>query len=527
MRFKRLLVCAAVAAMLLSGCSDGDSSSEKESKSGNTESTVESTEESNTDSVPESAADSSESADDGDESSEAEEPAERPTNIIDGVDYLVLASYGHKLPDDWADTITIESFTNSQDYDVFVEKKAMEAYKQLKEDLEKEDIHIDIDTGYRSVAEQEEIMQRYRERYGLDYVKQYVAVPGYSEHQSALAIDLYLNVDGKDVIYNEDLVKYTDIWDKIHAKLADYGFILRYSKEKEDVTKFSYEPWHIRYVGSPEIAKDITDKGLALEEYLGVTIEKAPDTVEETLVPVNTETLYQVALLQSLVQGYYDGILSVAALKERGDIGIGTFDGVNGELIMLDGVVYRAGADGTVEEVPDDEMIPFSNVTFFDTDGSFEIKDVKDFASVQAELDKIVKENGKNFFYMVRIDGTFKTLKVRSEPKQEAPYKPLDKVLAAEQVEFDYEDLEGTVVALYCPDYMGGLNTPGWHLHFVSEDRTKGGHVLGLSVGEGKVSYDVTPGFKMYISDDSAFQDMDLAKNVDEAIHDAETKTND
>ena len=234
---------------------------------------------------------------------------------------------------------------------MFVEKKAMEAYKQLKEDLEKEDIHIDIDTGYRSVAEQEEIMQRYRERYGLDYVKQYVAVPGYSEHQSALTIDLYLNVDGKDVIYNEDLVKYTDIWDKIHAKLADYGFILRYSKEKEDVTKFSYEPWHIRYVGSPEIAKDITDKGLALEEYLGVTIEKAPDTVEETLVPVNTETLYQVALLQSLVQGYYDGILSVAALKERGDIGIGTFDGVNGELIMLDGVVYRAGADGTVEEV--------------------------------------------------------------------------------------------------------------------------------------------------------------------------------
>ena len=204
-----------------------------------------------------------------------------------------------------------------------------------------------------------------------------------------------------------------------------------------------------------------------------------------------------------------------------------TFDGVNGELIMLDGVVYRAAADGTVEEVPDDEMIPFSNVTFFDKDGEFEIKDVKDFASVTKELDKIVEENGKNFFYMVRIDGSFKTLKVRSEPKQEEPYKPLDQVLAAEQVEFDYEDLDGTVVALYCPDYMGGLNSTGWHLHFVSEDRTKGGHVLGLSVSEATVSYDTTPGFKMYISDDTSFQEMDLAKNVDQAIHDAETKTND
>lgn len=520
MNFKRSLVSAAVmAAVLLSGCSDADSSSEKESKASKAESIVESSAESKAES-------GSESKTDSEAQPETEEPSELPTNIIDGVDYLVLVSYGHKLPDDWADKIMIESFTNSQDYDVFVEKRAMEAYKQLKADLEKEDIHIDIDTGYRSVAEQEEIMQRYRERYGLDYVQQYVAVPGYSEHQSALAIDLYLNVDGKDIIYNEDLEQYTEIWDKIHAKLADYGFILRYSKEKEDVTKYSYEPWHIRYVGSPEIAKEITENGQALEEYLGVTIEKAPDTVDEELVPVNTETLYQVALLQSLVQGYYDGILSVAALKERGDTGIGTFDGVNGELIMLDGVVYRAAVDGTVEEVPDDEMIPFSNVTFFDKDGEFEIKDVKDFASVTKELDKIVEENGKNFFYMVRIDGSFKTLKVRSEPKQEEPYKPLDQVLADEQVEFDYEDLDGTVVALYCPDYMGGLNSTGWHLHFVSEDRTKGGHVLGLSVSEATVSYDTTPGFKMYISDDTTFQEMDLAKNVDQAIHDAETKTN-
>ena len=524
MKFKRSLVSAfMISAILMSGCAGSDSSSVNDSRTDSTESMAESKAESAAESK---AGSNTESKAESDSSSEAQTPSDRPSNIIDGVDYLVLASYGHKLPDNWADTVTIESLTNTQKYDVFVEKKAMEAYKQLKEALEKEDVHIDIDTGYRSVAEQEEITQRYRERYGHEYVKQYIAVPGYSEHQSGLAIDLYLIVDGKDIIYNEDLMQYPELWEKIHAKLADYGFILRYTKEKEDVTKFSYEPWHIRYVGSPEIAKEITDKGLALEEYLGVTIEKKPDVSDEETFPVNRETLNQVALLQSLVQGYYDGIISAAAQKERGDIGIGTFDGVNGELIMLDGVIYRAAADGSVETVSDDEMIPFSNSTFFDVDGQIEVKDLKDFSAVTSELDKIVEANGKNLFYMVRIDGSFKSLKVRSEPKQEEPYKPLDEVLAAEQKEFDYEDLNGTVVALYCPDFMNGLNTPGWHLHFISEDRTKGGHVLGLSVGEAVIKYDVTPGFKMYLSGTDGFQSMDLAKNVDQAIHDAEHKTN-
>ena len=525
-----LIICCTSA---LAGCAGSETAAKTDGTSAKTETTAQTTAESKAETAAETTAESkaettAESKTDSEPATQTEPAAERPTNVIDGVDYLVLASYGHRLPEDWEDTITIESFTNSQDYDVYVEKRAMQAYKELKEDLEKEDVHIDIDTGYRSVAEQEEITQRFRERYGLEYAKQYVAVPGYSEHQSALAIDLYLTVDGKDIIYNEDLVQYPEIWAKIHAKLADHGFILRYAEDKEDITKFSYEPWHIRYVGSPEIAKEITEKGLALEEYLGVTIEKKPDTnADEKLEPVNRETLYQVALLQSLVQGYYTGIISAAAEKERGDIGIGTFDGVNGELIMLDGEIYRAAADGTVEVVPDDEMIPFSNVTFFDTDGEFDIKGVKDIDSVKAELDKIVEENGRNYFYMVRIDGSFDKLKVRSEPKQEEPYKPLDEVLAAEQVEFDLVNTEGTVVALYCPNYMSGLNTAGWHLHFISSDRAKGGHVLGLSVGEAQVKYDITPGFRMYLSDSDEFQSLDLAKNVDKAIKDAETKTKD
>ena len=66
------------------------------------------------------------------------------------------------------------------------------------------------------------------------------------------------------------MVEYTDVWAKIHAKLAEFGFILRYLEGKEAITGYGYEPWHIRYVGSSEIAKEITDKGITLEEYLNV-----------------------------------------------------------------------------------------------------------------------------------------------------------------------------------------------------------------------------------------------------------------
>ena len=130
-------------------------------------------------------------------------------------------------------------------------------------------MHVDLDSAYRSVAEQQEIVDDFTKKYGAEYVKLYVAVPGYSEHHTGLALDLYLIVDGKDIVENEDLVTYPEIWDKIHAKLADHGFILRYLPEKKIETGYSYEPWHIRYVDDPAMAREIMDKGITLERYLG------------------------------------------------------------------------------------------------------------------------------------------------------------------------------------------------------------------------------------------------------------------
>ena len=185
-----------------------------------------------------------------------------------GMDYLVLVNKENKLPDGWEEKLETVTVKNSIGDDVEVEKKAYGAYLKLKEALAAEGVTVDLDSARRSVAAQQRIWDEFTEKYGEVYTKRTVATPGYSEHHTGLALDLYLIIDGKDVIENEDMIVYTDIWAKIHAKLADHGFILRYLEGKEAITGYGYEPWHIRYVDSPDIVKEITEKGITLEEYL-------------------------------------------------------------------------------------------------------------------------------------------------------------------------------------------------------------------------------------------------------------------
>ena len=235
------------------------------------------------------------------------------------------------------------------------------------------------------------------------------------------------------------------------------------------------------------------------------------------------KSIYQVALLQSLTQGYYDGIIKVSELKQHGDTGIGTFEGVNGEMIVLDGVVYQALSDGSVKVADDNETVPFSNVTFFDSDTSEELSNIADINSLKKKLTEKVEEKGKNLFSMVKMTGEFKKMLVRSELKQEKPYKTLDKALETDQREFTYENIKGTVVALYCPDYMNGLNTSGWHLHFISDDKEKGGHILDLSFEKAKAEYDMVQEFDMKLTDNEDFQKTSLADDVSDAIKKVET----
>lgn len=186
-----------------------------------------------------------------------------------GVDYMALVNKQHKLPDGWEEAVELVSFTNSVKDKVEVETKAYDAYLKLKEDLESEGVYVDLDSAYRSVEAQQKIVDDFTKKYGEEYVKLYVAVPGYSEHHTGLALDLFLIIDGKTVNKNEDMVKHPDVWKKIHAKLADHGFILRYLPQKKIETGYSYEPWHIRYLDDPAIAKEIADKNATFEAFLG------------------------------------------------------------------------------------------------------------------------------------------------------------------------------------------------------------------------------------------------------------------
>lgn len=210
------------------------------------------------------------------EPAETETEAEAETEEGSVIDYMVLVNQNNPLPDGWEETLETTTITNSVGDEVFVESKAYEAYCALKEAVEKDlegydkgEVRLELDSAYRSVAAQQKIVEDFTEKYGEDYVKKYVAVPGYSEHHTGLALDLYFTIDGKDIYENEDLVQYPDIWEAIHARLPEFGFILRFTKEGEAITGYAYEPWHIRYLDSPETAKEITDKGITLEEYLG------------------------------------------------------------------------------------------------------------------------------------------------------------------------------------------------------------------------------------------------------------------
>ena len=234
--------------------------------------------------------------------------------------------------------------------------------------------------------------------------------------------------------------------------------------------------------------------------------------------PVERETVNQVALLQSLALGHFEGSITVGELKTLGDIGIGTFDGLNGEMIVLDGVVYRAGEDLKINVVEDKVKVPFSNVTFFEKDFSVKVKNIASKNSLEEKLNALVEKYGANSFYFVKINAGFTEILIRSERGQEKPYKTLAQALEVDQTEETLHNLNGTIVGLYCPPYMSGLNTPGWHFHFISSDKTVGGHVLQLKIKSGEIQFDKTDNFAMRLPKKKDFQKLDLAQDLKKDI---------
>lgn len=183
-------------------------------------------------------------------------------------DYLVLVNGDNRLPDGFEDTVEIISAQNAVGEKCTIEKKTYEAFLRLREDLLQNDgIQAELLNAYRTVKQQEEIFERYLNKFGLDYANKYAAKPGHSEHHTGFAVDVGFLLDGKIDHAIASLLRVDHLFRIIHKKLPRYGFILRYPEGKESITKIGYEPWHFRYIDSPEIAKEITDKGICFEEY--------------------------------------------------------------------------------------------------------------------------------------------------------------------------------------------------------------------------------------------------------------------
>lgn len=235
-----------------------------------------------------------------------------------GIDYMALVNKTHPLPGDWEDKLETVHMTNSVGDDVEVEKKAYDAYLELKADLEKEGVYVDLDSARRSVADQQRIMDEFTEEYGADYAAKTVAKPGYSEHHTGLALDLYLIIDGEDVVENEDMIQYPEIWDIIHGKLADYGFILRYLDGVEHITGYAYEPWHIRYIDNTDTAKEITSRGITFEEYLGA-YTGGDVSVDYGTSDIYTEDELREAVIQIKCKFAFWGDVDLKSIRYAGD----------------------------------------------------------------------------------------------------------------------------------------------------------------------------------------------------------------
>ncbi len=219
-----------------------------------------------------------------------------------------------------------------------------------------------------------------------------------------------------------------------------------------------------------------------------------------TLPTPDRELISQGSTINFLMTGNYDGLEVISSIKTKGDTGLGTFAGLDGEMIMLDGEIYQVKSTGQVEIPADTLELPFYAVTFFDRDLNLDISDVENLESLTKELDKLILS--ENSFYAIKIEGVFKYLKARSVSKQEKPY-PLFSDVTKNQAIFEYSDIKGTIVGFWSPDCIGGVNVPGYHLHFISDDKTKGGHVLELTIVKGTVSVDEISKIKIDLGDKS------------------------
>jgi acetolactate decarboxylase len=229
-------------------------------------------------------------------------------------------------------------------------------------------------------------------------------------------------------------------------------------------------------------------------------------------------TLFQVSTSAALVEGVYQGAVRVSRLLRHGDFGLGTFIGLDGEMVVLDGICYRVSATGTVAPVDGETLIPYAVVTRFSATIRKNHQEIVDFGGLAAACDRLRDSN--NVFYAFRVTGTFHSVKTRvMKPASEGTTL---KMAASVQQEFQFEKLSGTLVGLWSPAFAASFSVPGYHFHFLSKDRQSGGHVLDCRASEIEIDGCAMNEMHVSLPETEDFLKADLTRDVQADLMQAE-----
>lgn len=232
-----------------------------------------------------------------------------------------------------------------------------------------------------------------------------------------------------------------------------------------------------------------------------------------------SDSLFQVSTINALMEGVYDGDVSIKELKKRGDFGIGTFNSLDGEMLAIGGEFYQIKSDGSVNLALDSMFSPFSVVTFFEADISLPIAGPLNYDEFTELLNLVLPTS--NIPYAIKFEGEFDYVKARSVPAQDRPYPKLTEVVKSQPV-FESRNIEGTVVGFRIPAYMQGLNVSGYHFHFISKDKQFGGHLLACAINQGNLEVDPTHEFNLHLLSSGDFYQSNIDALPQENIHKVE-----
>jgi acetolactate decarboxylase len=226
--------------------------------------------------------------------------------------------------------------------------------------------------------------------------------------------------------------------------------------------------------------------------------------------------LFQASTIGALLEGAFDGDLTFAELGEHGDLGLGTLNHLDGEMIALGGKFFRADVDGWIHDVDPQRRTPFAVVTRFEPTVDERLPAAqRSHEELLARLDELAPKGTSSC--AIRLDGCFPLVRARSVPRQTPPYRQLTEVVADQHV-FELADVEGTMLGFRFPSYAEGIEVSGYHLHFINDDRSRGGHVLDSRTEELRVRIDPSDDLHVELPPAVELEDPDLAAETHAAV---------